>query len=635
MEPNERTEYDRQRFEVLGYPSWLGLLHSGPFRGTAGGTERHVLDLIASAKWPRALVAYPEDSAIVVTEVQGGDLARPLFHRYPLQCGAGSSARAAAIESVLQAVLDTFGVALVHIHHLSRWPLGVWRVFEQRRVPLFYTVHDFYCICPSSNLFDGSAHGPCPCDLEPRRTRRCLDAWARSTGLSVSASRPYDMRQHRREFGALLDSTASLICPSQRARDIVTRYYPDAEARCAVVWHGLDFTQPAQRNQPSDRPAGELRVAVLGSVDHPWKGAGNYIELVRLTRHEPLAWHFFGELGNGYQTELRAASEPGKATFHGYYSRADLPALLSGNMIDLVVMAPTVHETFSFTLSEALCSGVPVLANRLGSNEERLRAAGLEDMLIDDLAQGARRLAELARDPKWLSAARDRLRAFHHPTTLEMARNTMQVYGDAAGVLWARGASLGERERSQSFNAFQRAVESAEVDRQALLPVDPWCGPWWYRLAQRFENAAPAAIQRPLRSHFMRKHWDVLFEHRRRMCLGGNGPRWTEFALPEMAPDAAPILRIRLRDRKSGLARARLLWTHEADETFSTHKSIRIPLLPTSGWQDLLFDLQKWSGYSRWCAGPRLVALRLELLDCERELEFEGVFLAGRRSRGA
>ena len=74
------------------------------------------------------------------------------------------------------------------------------------------------------------------------------------------------------------------------------------------------------------------------------------------------------------------------------YKREELPAILAECRLDLALFYPVVPETFSYTLSEVWCFGIPPLARRLGSHGERIEHGsngflfGLEEnVLVDSL----------------------------------------------------------------------------------------------------------------------------------------------------------------------------------------------------------------------------------------------------------
>jgi glycosyltransferase involved in cell wall biosynthesis len=649
VDAQARASYHLRRRDLISHPACLQLLHANPFRADAGGTERHVLDLLALAKFPRALVIYPGPGAIVAAEVLGGDVREPLFHRYPVSSQLPQvSLECPEAAAILEEIVDCFRVRLAHIHHLFGWPVRAWRIFLDNGVPFFYSVHDFYCVCPNINLFDHSMAAPCACDLDEPRTKRCLRAFQKAAGIVLEGCDSEAVRRHRREFAAMLTRAAGIVFPSVRALELVQERYPALPIRSHVVPHGLDCSPSISHVAASGGP---LRVGVLGSVGHPVKGADKYLEVVRRTREYQIEWHFFGDLSAfNYKSRLQEAGEATRLVFHGFYDRAEITGLLRRNRIDVVVIAPAVHETFSFTLSEALCSAVPVIASRLGSIEERLAAAELAECLVDSPAEAADLLLKIAGAPDLLEPLREKVKAFRHPTVGDSAGRLLEIYGAAGSALFRAGEPPDQERQERSFKAYLAGVEAAERERSAVVTVDHSRGPWWYRLGRRFEDVLPALVQRLLRRHFMRRHWEVLAEftfsgqHPPQALsedlelLGfrfgypvfrSKGPR-PHIALPlrTLDPRLVQIVRFRIKAVTDAIPCAGLFWVHGADEDFSEEKSILMPLERTRKWQDVIVDVQKWHGRDRWLAGPQIVRMRLHPLNCEGRFELDSLWLA-------
>ncbi len=636
------ADYRERRSPHDRFPAWMALLHANPFKANAGGTERHVLDLMAALGFPRSLVAYPAPGAIIVAESVPAHPGPATFHRFPLPSPPPRVCLdwPGVVESMNE-IVECMGVGLVHIHHLFHWPVRVWRCFANRQIPFFFTVHDFYCVCPNNNLFHFSDGGRCLCDLDPEATRACLRSWQESAG---DCSAPLDaaaVERHREEFRALLSAASGVICPSEKTRKTVESYYSAAPIRLSVVPHGIDGGGPIVPGPPkADAP---LRVGVLGSVCQPTKGAQNYLELVARTRDQPIEWHFFGDLVPfGYQARLEETSPA--VMFHGAYGRATVPRLLEQHSIDVVALAPSVEETFSFTLSEVLCAGVPVVSLRTGALEERLIAAGLPDCLVTGLKDQADLLRDFALDRERISGLRRRLREFKSTTSAEMREGIREVYGDACRIPSEASISPPPSMR-RPYEAYCAATEHGDADRAVLIGVDYSRGPWWYLLARRLENVVPVAIQRVFHGHFMRRHWFLLGEFRGqdlalrdlerlnrplgRVVFRTTGPRpRLSLRLGALDPEAIGVLRLRFRCRIPESDRARLFWASSGEESGVERDSIGIALADTFRWQDVLIDMRAWGVWQPQSPAPERACLCLEIPPSVSYFEIESLMLA-------
>ena len=69
---------------------------------------------------------------------------------------------------------------------------------------------------------------------------------------------------------------------------------------------------------------------------------------------------------------LRAVPD-GKLFVHGKYSRPQLPGLLEKYGVSVILIPSVWPETFSFTTSEALLLGYPVICFDIGAQAERVK----------------------------------------------------------------------------------------------------------------------------------------------------------------------------------------------------------------------------------------------------------------------
>jgi len=437
------VRYQLERRERRRAPALLFVLHADPFADPhhepVGGTQLHVLDLVRALALPRAVVTWPAGERILAVEVEDGAIERPVAHALPRAVdGAATFDDRFALadparERAFARLVETFDVGGVHVHHLSGWPVRIWRTLAERRMPFAFTVHDYLCTCPSFYRLDVTACTACPCIEGPGGdVARCLGAFHALCGLPPPEDPAALIGAHRAEYGALLDAASAVVAPSAAARDVVARAFPRVTPRWHVIPHALPV--PA-RDDASARAAGRvLRVALLGAPAAPWKGADMALTLMRATRGAPVAWHVFGD-ANAFGFPERALDALGgdaaRLTLHGRYVREEVVELLQRAAIDVTLVASTWPETFSYTLSESWAAGVPAIVLDLGAPAARVRASGA-GLVVGDAAQAAAALQRLAAEPATLAelAAAARRAAAREPTAAENAAHHRAAYGD-------------------------------------------------------------------------------------------------------------------------------------------------------------------------------------------------------------
>jgi len=248
---------------------------------------------------------------------------------------------------VLAATLRAIGVARLHFHHVHLQPRAILDLPSAVGVPYDCTLHDYYPICPQYHLVTetGSYCG------EPDATgcAACLTRRPGQWGLDITA--------WRGAFGQLLRGADRLIAPSQDVAVRMQRYFPEIAIN---VW---PHPEPAPQAPPR-----VARVAVLGNLS-PEKGLHVVAACAQDARDRrlPLVFRLLGST-----TEPVPQSPEAPLTIYGQYVDAELPRLIAEEKPDVLLFAAQVPETYAYTLSVALESGLPIVATALGAFTERL-----------------------------------------------------------------------------------------------------------------------------------------------------------------------------------------------------------------------------------------------------------------------
>jgi glycosyltransferase involved in cell wall biosynthesis len=227
----------------------------------------------------------------------------------------------------------------------------------------------------------------------------------------------------RREAGRTLRSAAAIVCVSESLAARTRDNLPGGmHGRVHVVGNGVDTTQftPA-----ADRRPAPVRIMFMGRVI-PDKGADVLLRAVAQLNATDVEVMIVGRPGfaadaplSDYEAQLRALATSCSAEirFQTFVPRADLPALL--RTAEVFVVPSRWPDPSPLTVGEALATGLPVVASRIGGipeavgdagilvppDDPRALAAALDELIHDPgrrtaLAQAARMRAE-ARDWSW------------------------------------------------------------------------------------------------------------------------------------------------------------------------------------------------------------------------------------------
>jgi GT2 family glycosyltransferase/glycosyltransferase involved in cell wall biosynthesis len=251
---------------------------------------------------------------------------------------------------MLAETLRTMGVERLHFHHVHLQPRAILELPALVGVPYDYTLHDYHPICPQYHLVteDGRYCG----EPDAAGCTACLARRPALWGLDIGA--------WRGAFARLLRGANRVIAPSQDVATRIRRYVPDLAIE---VWPHPEGLAPA-----APRVA---RVAILGNLS-PEKGLHVVAACTRDAKERGLPLTF-RVLGSTTEPIPQAPDAP--LTIYGQYVDSELPQLIAAERPDVLLFAAQVPETYAYTLSVALQSGVPIVASALGAFPERLAGA--------------------------------------------------------------------------------------------------------------------------------------------------------------------------------------------------------------------------------------------------------------------
>lgn len=330
-----RIAVSARRMRQSGKPVILAVSHN-----LGGGVAQHISELhqLLDGRAAMLLLTPASSEAVLLRNLDPTDdfsVAFDLESDYP----------------ALLELLRHCGVSRIHIHHLLGHTLDLARLRQDLDVPMDFTLHDYFVICPQVTLTD--AAGRYCGEPDAAGCRACL-AIRPITRLDIAA--------WRGKHAALLSHADRLIAPSRDTANRFRRYLP--AANIVVAPHPSHSSQaPAPPVPDPDQP---LVIAVLGAMTQH-KGIGRLRAVAGIARSRNLPLQF---VLAGYANQPPAAAEPFLQT--GPYAHVELPALLRKAGAHVVWFPPQWPETFSYTLSACLELGLPVVAPNLGAFAERL-----------------------------------------------------------------------------------------------------------------------------------------------------------------------------------------------------------------------------------------------------------------------
>jgi O-antigen biosynthesis protein len=259
--------------------------------------------------------------------------------------------------SELVAFLISISISRIHIHHLMDMPPEIENLPAALNIPFDITVHDYFFICPRVTLTDIKSNY---CG-EPSISG-CTSC------LKSAPSHQRDISAWRSRFGKILFRADRVFIPSNDTAMRIKRYFaldniivaPHAD----LMGRDIPIPSPIKINHNNHK----LRVVVLGGLS-AIKGA-DILEATAIDAHKndiPIDFHLIG-----HAWRKLAVTPHSKLTIAGEYQDEHLLDLIREAKPDLIWFLARCPETYSYTLSVALASGIPIVATDLGAFAERL-----------------------------------------------------------------------------------------------------------------------------------------------------------------------------------------------------------------------------------------------------------------------
>ena len=363
------------------------------------------------------------------------------------------------IGAIFGELLERERPEIVHVQHLLYLSAGCVEEARARKIPVVFTLHDYWLQCPRfgqrlhpdgavCDRIDFGRCGTClpsfkwaqtptqrrvgaaiagmrsatGIDLGPL-ARRTADALARGSApefappaIDVAAAMAKEAEARSRElFDRIVPSVDLFLAPSRFLRDRLVREWGIPEAKIEHLRFGMDLRA---FRAPPRTTSQVLRVAFVGSLIAA-KGPHVLIEAWKrippeLRARGSLALHGPALHEPEYVARLEALAAEAGARILGPLERAEVPRALAS--IDLLVVPSVWFENAPLVIAEALAARTPLLVSDLGGMSELVEEGrGGWRFRIGDAVDLARKLGEILADPGRLAT----LTAPAEPPTFE------------------------------------------------------------------------------------------------------------------------------------------------------------------------------------------------------------------------
>ena len=263
-------------------------------------------------------------------------------------------------EVELSVLLKSLGVATIHIHQAIGQESLLKKLSNSGDFRVIVTIHDYYFLTPNWTF----AKTPLefykfPQDLSELNVINKESDSGAATSWGTAE-----------EWIAMLNGVDLIIYPSESAYKDFSGFVTNQNY---VIALHPEFPYPELypiRNSDNDAGAERsIKVGIFGDLG-PHKGT----ELIKkIIAESPTNTTFVG-FGRANTDVIELFDE-----WHGTYEKNEIVSLLQIMSIDVLLLPMQIHETYSYSLSEALRTGLPIIASDIPIFRER---AGHRDNVI-------------------------------------------------------------------------------------------------------------------------------------------------------------------------------------------------------------------------------------------------------------
>ncbi|MDN3553966.1 glycosyltransferase [Halomonas almeriensis] len=354
-----------------------------------GGTPQTNRDLMGALEPDTECLVLRCNSRVVTLELHAEGIETPLERHVLDQPLEAFPHRGGEYDRVVASWLVRYDIELLHVRHIAWHGLGLLSCAKTLGLPVVFSFHDFYTVCPTVKLLDADQRfcgGRCtPSDEECQH-----ELWPKG---ALPPLKHRAIKAWQREFGQALSECDAFVTTTPSARGYLRDIYPFLrQGDFRVIPHGRDFGD-MQDLAPAPVSSSEepLRVVFPGNISMA-KGGRLIQALAERAPEHGLEIHLLGKVAGD-------VTLPDWVVRHGGYQRDEFLARIAEIRPHVGGILSIWPETYCHTLTELWAAGVPVVGVDIGAVGDRLRHNGAGWLAKTPVFEDVLAVLDEARDP--------------------------------------------------------------------------------------------------------------------------------------------------------------------------------------------------------------------------------------------
>lgn len=253
------------------------------------------------------------------------------------------------METIFIRYLEKTNPDIVHFGHLSHLSTNLVEMAKNFRVPVVYTIHDFWLFCVKGQMINEVGE-------------ICLGPSA----VNCNRCSPYiidqeSVRQTLEHMRRIVDSIDVFISPSHTLRDFFIEQGVPQE-KIKYLKYGFN-TDKIRFRQKVFHPSSKIAFGFMGRII-PTKGIKVLVDTFKELPENRL--YIYGNIG-----VKKRFLETENIIFKGSYDNNNINDVL--NDIDVLIVPSTWYENAPLVIQEAFLAGIPVITSNIGGMAELVK----------------------------------------------------------------------------------------------------------------------------------------------------------------------------------------------------------------------------------------------------------------------
>ena len=164
------------------------------------------------------------------------------------------------IDQTLEEIIEKFHPDIAHIEHLNHLSLGIPKVLKDRGIPIVYTLHDFWLMCPRGQFLQFNLDGEPWRNCDGQEDIKCATiCYARYQTGDPDSNMDFNYWTSwvttRMDYARrAVDYIDKFIAPSQTVMKAFVNSFPEASGKVSYLDYGFDLSKLEKRERICESP---------------------------------------------------------------------------------------------------------------------------------------------------------------------------------------------------------------------------------------------------------------------------------------------------------------------------------------------------------------------------------------------